>query len=183
MSSILDDFEDIVSRTDITIHKPEIDKFLRTYCNACLIDDINIWSCNYSVVMLNWFNPNNYISKEEIEKTFKPIYVTKDNSSSFRFLGYHFNVYKIFQLTSDGFLKPVGIENPYENPYYDEDCDTILIKGYPHKELPYYIRFEPYCSSKSLKVVQSNCSYRLDIPDIKPENSVSIHREWVLRLR
>ena len=41
MSSILDDFEDIVSRTDITIHKPEIDKFLRTYCYACLDDDVN----------------------------------------------------------------------------------------------------------------------------------------------
>ena len=177
MSSILDDFEDIVSRTDITIHKSEIDKFLRTYCNACLDDDINIWRHNHSIVTLDWFNPGTYISKEEIEKTFKPVYVTKNEDYAFRYLGYHFKIYKRFQLTANGFLKPI------DNPYYEEDCDTILIKGYPHKELPHYIRFEPYCSSKSLKVVQSNCSYRLDIPDIKPENSVSIHREWVLRFR
>lgn len=177
MSSILDNFEDIVSRTDINLHKSEIDKFLRTYCNAYLDDDINIWECNHSIVTLKWFNPDNYISKEEIEKTFKPIYVTNNDDFTFRYLGYHFKIYKRFRLTANGFLKPI------ENPYNEEDCDTILIKGYPHKELPHYIRFEPYCSSKSLKVVQSNCSYRLCIPDIKPENSVSIHREWILKLR
>lgn len=179
MSSILDDFEDIVSRTDITIHKPEIDKFLRTYCNACLDDDMNIWRHNHLVVILSWCNPAaaTYISKEEIEKTFKPIYVTKDDGTAFRYLGYHFKAYTRFQLTSDGFLKPI------ENPYYDEDCDTIVIKGYPHKELPYYIKFEPHCSSKPLKMVQSNCSYRLDVPGVASENSVSIHREWMLTFR
>lgn len=176
MSSILDDFEDIVSRIDITLYKPEIDKFLRTYCNAYLDDDVNdAWRYNHSIVTLDWFNPGTYISKEEIEKKFKPVYVTRDDG--FRYLGYHFKIYKRFRLTTNGFLKPI------ENPYNEEDCDTILIKGYPHKELPHYIRFEPYCSSKPLKVVQSNCSYRLDIPDIKPENSVSIHKEWILRLR
>lgn len=174
MSSILDDFEDIVSRTDITIHKPEIDKFLRTYCNACLDDDIIIPRLN-SIVVVNWFNPDNYISKKEIEKTFKPIHVTRDDE--FKYLGYHFKIYKKFQLTSNGFLKPI------ENPYYDEDCDTILIKGYPYKELPHYIKFEPYCSSKPLKVVQSNCSHHLDVPGIESKNSISIHREWQLTFR
>ena len=177
MSSILDDFEDIVSRTDITIHKPEIDKFLRTYCNACLDDNINIWKHNHLFVILNWFTPGTYISKEEIEKTFKPIYVVKDDDTTVRYLGYHFKVYTRFQLTSDGFLKPI------ENPYYDGDCDTILIKGYPYKELPHYIKFEPHCVSKPLKVIQSNCSYRLDVPGVEPENSVSVHREWQLTFR
>lgn len=177
MSSILDDFEDIVSRTDITIHKPEIDKFLRTYCNACLDDDMNIWRHNHLMAILNWFKPNIYISKEEIEKTFKPIHVVKDDNTGFKFLGYHFKVYIRFQLTSDGFLKPI------ENPYYDGDCDTILIKGYPHKELPHYIKFEQHCSSKPLKVIQSNCSHRLDVPGVESKNSISVHREWQLTFR
>ena len=160
MASILDEIEDIVSRTEITMQKELVEKFLSTYCLGSLNELVKF---SYKEVKIS---PMRNQKDFTVKYDFAPVTI-------YKYLGgstLTFSVYRYFVL-SNGNIKPL-----YEGRTHR--TDTIVIKGYPHKQLPAYIRFEPEFSEKPLKVVLCNCTYDdIEIPGVKPENIVSVHSD------
>lgn len=160
MASILDEIEDIVSRTEITMQKELIEKFLSTYCLGTLNESAQL---TYKEVKIS---PMRNQKDFTVKYDFAPVTI-------YKYLGRStlaFSVYRYFVL-SNGNIKPL-----YGGRI--DQMDTIVIKGYPHKQLPAYIKFEPEFSAKPLKVVLCNCTYDdIEIPGVNPENIVSVHSD------
>lgn len=163
MASLLDDILDIESRTEITMQKELIEKFLSTYCLGSLDESVK------GLVKTVKISPELNQSGFTIDYDFAPINITKSSL----YPKYSFYTYRFFMLRG-GNIKPCygGFAN---------DVDTIIIKGYPHKQLPPYIKFESEHSAKPLKVVLSNCTFDdIEIPGVNPENIVSVHSNYKL---
>lgn len=158
MASLLDDIVDIETRTETTMQKESIEKFLSTYCLGSL--DESVKGTVKNVKISRELNQ----SEDIVKRDFAPI-------SLFKYLGNStlcFYAYRFF-LLRNGNIKPIygGFTN---------EVDTIVIKGYPHKQLPPYIKFESEYSNKPLKVVLCNCTYDdIEIPGVDPENIVIVH--------
>lgn len=158
MASLLDDIVDIETRTETTMQKESIEKFLSTYCLGSLDESVKGTLKNVKISQeLNQ-------SVGRVKYDFAPI-------SLFKYLGNStlaFSAYRFF-LVRNGNIKP--IYGGFTNEVY-----TIVIKGYPHKQLPPYIKFESEYSNKPLKVVLCNCTYDdIEIPGVDPENIVIVH--------
>ena len=160
MASILDEIEDIVSRTEITMQKEVIEKFLSTYCLGTLNELAKLTYKDVKICSVR--NQVDFITKSH----FAPVTI-------YKYLGRSmlaFSIYRYFTL-ANGNIKPL-----YGGRV--DQVDTIIIRGYPHKQLPPYIKFEPEFSAKPLKVVLCNCTYDdIEIPGVKPENIVRVHSD------
>ena len=160
MASILDDVIDIEARTELVMQKELVEKFLSTYCLGTLNEMAKL---TYKDVKIS---PMQNQKEFTIKYDFAPVTI-------YKYLGRSscaFSIYRYFTL-ANGNIKPL-----YGGRV--DQVDTIIIKGYPHKQLPAYIRFEPEFSAKSLKVVLCNCTYDdIEIPGVKPENIVSVHSD------
>ena len=160
MASILDDIIDIETRTEITMQKELVEKFLSTYCLGTLNEMAKL---TYKYVRISSVQKQgDFVTKSH----FAPVTI-------YKYLGrseLEFSIYRYFTL-ANGNIKPL-----YGGRV--DQVDTIIIKGYPHKQLPPYIKFEPEFSAKSLKVILCNCTYdNIEIPGVKPENIVSVHSD------
>lgn len=160
MASILDDVVDIETRTEIMMQKELVEKFLSTYCLGTLNESAKL---TYKEVKIS---PMRNQKDFTVKSNFAPVTI-------YKYLGRSscaFSIYRYFTL-SNGNIKPL-----YGGRV--DQMDTIIIKGYPHKQLPAYIKFEPEFSAKPLKVVLCNCTYDdIEIPGVKPENIVSVHSD------
>lgn len=178
--SILDELNDVIDRTETILQKEAIEKFLSTYCMSCVVVG-KASDVPYNIVSIQWWKIDGYSHpRSEIEDAIYPVELVPISKllSNDRFL-----TYNNFILTTNGYLKPTTNTKSHIQISDANNIDTILIKGYPFKELPPYIKFEPETSSKSIKVICSNCTYDFDIPGVKPENIVRLHHEYKLIAR
>lgn len=158
MASLLDDILDIETRTEITMQKELVEKFLSTYCLGSLDESVKGTLKNVKI------SRERNQREDRVKYDFAPI-------NLFKYLGNStltFSAYRFF-LLRNGNIKPIygGFTN---------EVDTIVIKGYPHKQLPPYIKFESEYSGKPLKVVLCNCTYDdIEIPGVDPGNIVIVH--------
>lgn len=179
--SILDDLNDVIDRTETILQKEAIEKFLSTYCMSRVVDGKVPDGPYFNIVSIQWWKIDGYRHpRSEMENAVYPVELVPISTpfSDDRFL-----TYSNFTLSANGYLKPTTNTGSCVQISDAKNVDTILIKGYPFKELPPYIKFEPETSSKSIKVICSNCTHDFDIPGVKPENIVRLHHEYKLVAR
>lgn len=178
--SILDELYDVIDRTETILQKEAIEKFLSTYCMSRVVDGKTL-DGPFNLVSIQWWKTDGYRHpRSEMEDAVYPVELVPASNlfSDDRFL-----TYNKFTLSANGYLKPTTNTGSHIRISDANNVDTILIKGYPFKELPSYIKFEPETSNKSIKVICSNCTYDFDIPGVKPENIVRLHHEYKLVAR
>lgn len=181
--SILDDLNDVIDRTETILHKEAIEKFLSTYCMSRIVDGKVPDRPYFNTVSIQWWKIDGYSHpRSEMEDAIYPVELVPVSNQN-RFFGDRFLTYSNFTLSTNGYLKPTTKTGSHVQISDANNIDTILIKGYPFKELPPYIKFEPETSSKSIKVICSNCPHDFDIPGVKPENIVRLHHEYKLVAR